>query len=95
MIIETPYRQYDTVTIKTISGDELVCRFIEENGDHLTVQKPLSVVVTQQGLGLGPFVFTVNPETKIKLNKNNILFVVKTDGEMAKQYVSSVSGIKL
>ena len=95
MIIETPYKVNDTVTIKTAAGEEIVARFIEENDKTVTVQKPLSLMAAGQGIGLGPFTFTVNPDTKIPLNKNTILFVVKTDAEMAKQYVQSTSGITM
>jgi len=93
MIIETPYKQFDTVTIKTTAGEEVVCRFLEETDKTITVQKPLALMPTQQGVGLGPFAFTVHPEAKIKLNKNAILFVHKTENEMANQYVSSTSSI--
>ena len=52
-------------------------------------------MATPQGIGLGPFTFTVNPDAKIKLNKDAVLFVHKTDGEMARQYVSSTSGLQM
>lgn len=95
MIIETPYKQGDTVTLKTAAGEEIVARFVEENDKTVTVLKPMLIMVTGQGIGLGPFTFTINPESKIAINKNNLLLIHKTDGEMAKQYVSSTSGIKL
>lgn len=95
MIIEAPYKANDTITIKTTAGEEIVARFIEENDKTITVQKPLSLMASPQGVGLGPFAFTINPDAKIKLNKNAMLFVHKTDGEMAKQYVSSTSGIQM
>jgi hypothetical protein len=95
MIIEAPYKANDTVTVKTTAGEELVGRFIEENEKTITVQKVLALMPTAQGIGLGPFVFTVNQDSKIKLNKNAVLFVAKTDAEMAKQYVQSTSGITI
>lgn len=95
MIIETPYKQNDTVTLKTTAGEEIIGRFVEETDTKITLNKPMSIVVTQQGIGLGPFAFTINPDSKIKINKNVLLFVHKTDGEMAKQYVASTSGIQL
>jgi len=93
MIIETPYRAGDTVTIKTTAGEEILARFVEENDKTITVQKPLALIVSQQGVGLGPFTFTVNPDAKISINKSATLFIAKTDSEMAKQYVSSTTGI--
>lgn len=95
MIIETPYKANDTVTIKTLAGEEIVARFVQENDKTVTVQKPLALMASGQGIGLGPFTFTVNPDSKIALNKNAILFVHKTDAEMAKQYVQSTSGITM
>lgn len=95
MIIEAPYKATDTITIKTTAGEELVARFVEEDANNLTVEKPMAIMATQQGIGLGPFTFTINPESKIKINKNAVLVVHKTDGEMAKQYVASTTGIQM
>lgn len=95
MIIETPYKQNDTVTIKTAAGEEIVARFVEETETDITLQKPMAIMATQQGIGLGPFAFTISPDSKVRLNKNTILFVHKTDEEMAKQYVSSTTGIQM
>lgn len=95
MIIEAPYKQNDTVTLKTTGGEEIVARFIEENANEITVEKPLAIMANGQGLGLGPFAFTISPDSKIKLNKSAILFVHKTDAEMAKQYMSSTTGIQV
>jgi len=95
MIIEAPYKATDTITIKTNAGEEIVARFVEENATTITVQKPMAIMATQQGVGLGPFAFTINPDAKIKLNKTSMMFVHKTDGEMAKQYVSSTTGIQM
>ena len=95
MLIETPATKYDTVTIKLAGNEELVARFVEQDDNGITIEKPMMVVVGPEGLGLGPFTFTVNPETKITLNKNVVMFMVKTDPEMAKQYVQSTTGIAI
>ena len=95
MIIETPYKAQDTITIKTTAGEELVARFVEEDSKVVTVQKPMTIMATGQGIGLGPFTFTINPEANIQINKSAILVIHKTDAEMAKQYVSSTTGIQM
>jgi len=95
MIIEAPYKQNDTVTVKTTGGEEIVARFIEETANEITVGKPLAIMASGQGLGLGPFAFTISPDSKIKLNKSAILFVHKTDAEMANQYTQSTTGIQI
>jgi len=30
MIIETPYKQNDTITLRTVAGDEVVARFLKK-----------------------------------------------------------------
>lgn len=95
MIIETPYKATDTVTLKTTAGEEIVARFVEENDKTITVLKPMAIMATQQGIGLGPFTFTINPDSKVAINKANLLLVHKTDDEMAKQYVNSTSNIQM
>ncbi len=95
MIIETPYRANDTVTIKTSGGDEVVARFVEESEKTITVTKPLALMATPQGIGLGPWTFTVDPQSKIKINKSTIVFVHKTEDSMAKQYITSTSGLSM
>ena len=95
MIIETPYKATDTITLKTTAGEEIVARFVEETDKTITILKPMAIIATQQGVGLGPFTFTINPDAKVSINKANLLLIHKTDGEMAKQYVSSTSNIQM
>jgi hypothetical protein len=95
MIIETPYKATDTITVKTSAGEEIVARFVEEDDKVITVEKPYAIMVTQQGPGLGPLAFTIPQDAKVKLNKSAVLFVHKTEAEMAKQYVTSSTGIQL
>ena len=94
MLIETPYRNGDTVSIKLSSGEEIIARLEEETGDTIILRKPLMVAATQQGLGLAPFMFTVEPDAKIPLASKNVLCIVKTMDDMAKQYISNTTGIQ-
>jgi hypothetical protein len=95
MIIEKPLSAGDTITIKTTAGEEIVARLVELKPNSYVVSKPLAVMATQQGIGLGPLAFTINPETKVEINTHAVLFVAKSDSEMAKQYISSTSGLTL
>lgn len=95
MIIETPYKTNDTITIKTTGGDEVLARFVEEDSNSITIQKPLSLMATPEGMGLAPFAFTIPQDAKLKLNKSAVLFTHKTDADMAKQYVSSTTGVQM
>lgn len=93
MIIETPYKAGDTVSMKLTSGEEVIARLVEEGKDYYKVSKPLMVAATQQGLGLAPFMFTVSPDADLKLSINNVLTITKTEKDMASQYVQNTTGL--
>jgi hypothetical protein len=94
MIIEQPLKANDTITIKTIGGDEIVARYVQEDELTITVLKPLALMATPNGIGLGPFAFTISQDAKLKLNKSSVVFVAKTEEAMAGQYMTSTSSIK-
>ena len=93
MIIEQPIKENTPITIKTTSGDEVVARFVSEDEKTITVTKPLALVASQQGMGLAPFAFTVPLDGKLKIYKSAVIFMAKTEDQMASQYMTSTSGI--
>lgn len=95
MIIETPYKAGDTVTIKTTAGEEIVARLVEDTDKTVKVHKPMAIMATAQGLGLGPFAFTISPNIDVVLNKNAVLMIAKTEKDMASQYIQSTTGLTL
>lgn len=95
MLIETPYKEGDTVSFKLSSGEELVARLEKEDEKSYTLKKPMVLIMQQQGLGLAPFMFSVNPDGKFVLQANSVSCVAKTEAEIAKQYMSQTSGIQM
>jgi len=95
MIIETPYKEGDTVSFKLSSGEEIVARLEKEDAKSYTVKKPMVLIAQQQGLGLAPFMFSVSPDGKFVLQANSVSCVAKTETEIAKQYMSQTSGIAM
>lgn len=95
MLIETPYKNGDTISIKLSSGEEVIARLEEESDSYIKVYKPLMLTATQEGLGLAPFMFTIPPETQIKINQSTVLCVVKTEEEMANQYLQNTTGLSV
>lgn len=95
MLIETPYKANDTITLKTLTGEEIIARYVEETETTITVSKPMVLMASQQGIGLGPFAFSVSPDKNYKLNKGTLVFIHATDDEIGKQYIESTSDIKL
>jgi len=95
MIIETPYKNGDTISLKLASGEEIVARLVEENNNNIVVKKPMVLIMQQESLGLAPFMFSVDPQGKFTINASTVNCIAKTQTEIAKQYTAQTSGLAL
>ena len=94
MIIEKPYEVNDVISIKLSSGEEVVGKLVEETSGAITLSKPLMLANTPKGMGLAPYMFTVDPEkAQLKFSDKNIITVSKTMETMSKQYIQSTTGL--
>jgi hypothetical protein len=91
MLVETPYKKGDIITFKTAYGQEVVGKLENEDGSSITVGKPLSLVVTAEGLQLAPFLLTVDAGATVKLNNQTFLCVNKTVKAIADKYIKHTS----
>lgn len=95
MLIDIGYKENDVISIKLSSGEEIVGKLLEDKEQYLVLSKPLSLTATPEGMGLAPFMFTVDPESKFQINKANIICVTKTQSDMASNYIQSTTGLKV
>lgn len=95
MLIETPYKEGDTVSFKLSSGEELVARLEKEDATYYTLKKPMVLIAQPEGLGLAPFMFSVNPDNKFMLRANTVSCVSKTQEDISKQYTATTTGIAI
>lgn len=95
MLIEKPRANGDVITLKLTSGEEIIARFEEDTENGVRVSKPMVLSMTQQGVGMMPYLFTVNPNTMITIESSAISVTAKTDDDFAKQYTTSTTGIQM
>lgn len=93
MLIETPYKVTDIITIKILGGDEVVGRLAAIEDGCIVVNKPHAVMMGQQGFGLAPYVLTAGPDFKINIKYDHIVCIVKTFKGVADEYIKQTSGI--
>jgi len=85
----------EVVTLRLISGEEIIGKLIEEMNDTISISKPMMLSMGSQGLGMIPFVFSINPNKNIKLYRTSIILMEATDKQFADQYLSGTSGLAL
>ncbi len=95
MLLEkSSFTENDTVTIKLVSGEEIIGKFISDDDKIVTLEKPLMLAMSQKGIGMAPVLMTVNPDTKLKFNKTAIVVMAHSDDEIGKQYTFQTTGIQ-
>jgi hypothetical protein len=82
-------------TFKLNSGEELIAKVVQAGGEFITIEEPVSIAPTQQGMQMIPSVFTANPKGEFKLNTNNIALYAETDDSIKMKYLEATTGIKV
>jgi hypothetical protein len=95
MLINKGMAKGEVVSIKLNSGEEIVARFEEETATGYKISKPTVITMTQQGIGLMPFMFTVDSEKDIVINHGSIVVISLTVKEFADQYLQGTTGIAM
>ncbi|CAB4143679.1 hypothetical protein UFOVP447_207 [uncultured Caudovirales phage] len=94
MLIETPAKLNDIVTVKMVGGDEVVGKLTDERTDaYVELHRPLVVMMAQQGFGLAPYILTAGPDTTAKLDCKHVIAIVKTFDDVAKAYIKQTTGL--
>lgn len=95
MLINTGICAGQVVTVKLINGEEIIARYVSEDDVAYVLEKVLVLSMNQQGMGLIPYCFTLDPDTVMRLNKSTVVVFSKTAREFADQYLQSTSSIAL
>ena len=94
MLIVTQHNKGDTVSFKLQSGEEIVARIDDVTETGYRLHKPLTLMNTGQGIGLGQFMMTADPLSDIHMPKSSVVCTSKTHTEMAKKYIEATTGLK-
>ena len=93
MLIETPFKVGDVITIKLTSGEELVGKFEADDDTKIKVNKPLTLVAGQKGIGLQQFLFTADMALSYSIKHSAITLIHKTAKQFADAYTNQTSSI--
>ena len=93
--MQIPIHPNTVYTFKLNSGEELIAKVIQAGGEFITIEEPVSIAPTQQGMQMIPSVFTANPKGEFKLNTNSIALYAETDDSIKMKYLEATTGIKV
>jgi hypothetical protein len=94
MLISKGFSNGDIISLKLINGDELIERFESETGDDITIDRPLALTMSREGLGMIPWLM-LGDKSAITLKKSHVFAVVSSQKDAADQYMQGTTGIAL
>ena len=94
-IANKPHSKGDIVTIKLTSDTEIITRFVSQDDTSITIEKPMAVSITPQGLGLMPWLFSADASKEITISNEQVFCTMDTLKDLADQYVEGTTGISL
>ena len=82
----------DIVTVVTPTG-EYIGKLENQNGDKITLSKPMTVIASQQGLDFAPVLAMTGKPTPSSVTLWNVVLVTETDDEVSDRYKQHVGSL--
>jgi hypothetical protein len=86
--------KYDVGSIKLITGEEVLARISHTDDTTVTIERPLVMMMSPQGLAFGTFLPTMDHSKGIQLQTRNIVAVGPALDKVATEYKNATSTIK-
>jgi hypothetical protein len=84
----------DIVAFKVVNGDEIVGKLVHEDADSFEIDRPCTVVPSQQGIGLIQSMFTADPKISISISKTHVFMHAPVIPQMESHYITTTTGIQ-
>lgn len=99
-MLQTKHNKNDVVTIKLVSGEEVIGYYVSEDMGGITLRKPVVPVPTAEGtMGLAPYIMSSNylreASGEITFNKATVIATVSTEEQFKNAFTQQVSGLDL
>lgn len=99
MLLQKPMEAGDIITIKIITGEELIAKISSIGPDHVVVTKPLVVNLGQDrngnvGIQMLPyFVLTGDPDAKLTISNQHIITKTPAADQAKNGYLQATTGL--
>lgn len=94
MIVNKPFMQNDIITLKLVTGEEVISKLVEETMLEYRISKPLVLTISSQGAAMTPFLFTASITSNVGIPKTAVVALAMTDKTTSDQYIKGTTGIE-
>ena len=101
MLLERNFVQGDVVSVKLVTNEEIVAKFLEQDTNTITITKPLVLSISVDGAGkpglqMYPFfILGADGDEKLPLKKEHIIAVIKSRDDVKSGYIHNTTGLTI
>ena len=94
MLINKGYQEGDIVCFKVVTGDEIIAKIVGQNAEGFVVNRPCTVIPSQQGLGLMQSLISADINTNVTLKSEHIIMHGPVIQDIENHYIRTTTGIQ-
>ena len=87
------YKENDIISLKLVSGEEVLGKFKSGDSDVITIEKPLVMMHGPQGLAFGNFFATAKQTSGVTISSKQIIADDFTGDKVKDEYVRVTSNV--
>jgi hypothetical protein len=88
------FKEETLVTLKLVSGEEVIAKFKTLTSDYITIDKALTLMQGPKGLAFGTFFATAEQNEPINISRDKITSIANINDKIKAEYERVFSSIK-
>ena len=89
------FKEGNHVTLKLVSGEEVIAKFKALTSDYISINKALVLMQGPQGLAFGTFFSTAEQTEPINISRNKITSIANINDKIKTEYERIFSTVKV
>ena len=94
MLVNKLYEPGDILCFKLVTGDEVVAKLVEGNTDGYVVNRPCTVIPSNQGLGLMQSLISADINNNVTLKFEHVVMHGPVITDIENHYIRTTTGIQ-
>ena len=93
LITKSKFKKDDIISIKLMTGEEVVGKYISEDQNTIDLDKPCRLMQFNDGYGFVPLMVTTDPDKSHSVYKSAAIVITETFSEIKDQYFARLKNI--
>ena len=87
MLKENSFNEHDMVVIRLGGGEEIIGKFKKQDDNFITLNRPLALAMTQNGIAMTPHIIMAEPTSDLDYNKSLVITITNCSRRMTRSMV--------